>query len=330
MVRNEADVIETFVRYHCAIVDRMIVVDHLSADATPEILAALADEGLPLEIVRESRPDMAQSEVTSRWMRHAARERGADRVLPLDADEFLALEGGGDVRDALAALPGNGAHRVPWRTYVPRPEDPSDAPHLLARVQYRRRTEPKRYFKVIAPAGLASRDDVVLKIGNHRLLELSGRSTRKIDDTETEGLFLGHFPVRSAAQLATKALLWPAWLANPDRPDKAVPHYRELFDRFKRGDPSARELMEMALNYPIHDFEEGEWPELEHAPIALPGGGLELRHASGAPASPVAVLADCAERLAAELAEVKRAARRPPMRSWLTRMRPTRWTPPSH
>ena len=88
-------------RGFCAIVDRMIVVDHLSADATPEILAALADEGLPLEIVRESRPDMAQSEVTSRWMRHAARERGADRVLPLDADEFLAVEGGDDVRSAL-------------------------------------------------------------------------------------------------------------------------------------------------------------------------------------------------------------------------------------
>lgn len=267
---------------------------------------------------------MAQSEVTSRWMRHAARECGADRVLPLDADEFLGVEGGGDARGILESLPGEAVHRIPWRTYVPRPEDASDAPHLLARIQHRRLVEPKTYYKVAVPACLAARDEVALKIGNHRLLDLSGARPRKIAASDVARLFLGHFPVRSAAQMATKALLWPAWLANPDRPDNAIPHYRALFERFKRGDvPTPRDLMELALNYPIHDFAEGEWPELEHAPIEPAGGELALRYAR-APVDPIAVLADCAERLAAELAEAKRAARELPRRGWRPFSRPVR------
>ncbi len=44
MVRNEEDIIETFVRYHSGAVDRMIIVDNGSTDRTPEILALIRDE----------------------------------------------------------------------------------------------------------------------------------------------------------------------------------------------------------------------------------------------------------------------------------------------
>ena len=104
MVRDEADLIESFVRYHCEMVDHMLVVDHLSSDATPQILDALVAEGLPLTRVRENRADMAQAEVTSHWMRRTARDQDADWVLPLDADEFLAAEGDKDPRDLLHGL----------------------------------------------------------------------------------------------------------------------------------------------------------------------------------------------------------------------------------
>ena len=41
MVRNEADVIEAFVRHHAGLVDELIVVDHRSIDGTDELLREL-------------------------------------------------------------------------------------------------------------------------------------------------------------------------------------------------------------------------------------------------------------------------------------------------
>src|SRR5690349_15127087 len=47
--RNEADIIETFVRHHAALADRMIIIDNAGTDETSRILRSLAAEGLPLE-----------------------------------------------------------------------------------------------------------------------------------------------------------------------------------------------------------------------------------------------------------------------------------------
>ena len=48
MVRNEADVIEWWIRYNLRVLDCLRVVDHQSLDNTVEILEALRDEGLPI------------------------------------------------------------------------------------------------------------------------------------------------------------------------------------------------------------------------------------------------------------------------------------------
>ena len=53
MVRNEADIIEAFVRHNAAVLDALVVVDHGSVDGTREILFALRDEGLPLAIEQD-------------------------------------------------------------------------------------------------------------------------------------------------------------------------------------------------------------------------------------------------------------------------------------
>ena len=50
IVKNEADIIEAFVRHTHAWVDHHLVFDHDSTDGTREILQALRAEGLPLEL----------------------------------------------------------------------------------------------------------------------------------------------------------------------------------------------------------------------------------------------------------------------------------------
>jgi len=45
-VRNEADIVEAFVRHNLVLLDGIAIVDHASVDATPDILRVLKDEGL--------------------------------------------------------------------------------------------------------------------------------------------------------------------------------------------------------------------------------------------------------------------------------------------
>ena len=52
MVRNEADVIESFVRHCLSFADFIFVVDHMSVDDTGDILKALMQEGLPVMVRR--------------------------------------------------------------------------------------------------------------------------------------------------------------------------------------------------------------------------------------------------------------------------------------
>jgi hypothetical protein len=40
-VRNEADIVEAFVRHNLVLLDGIAIVDHASVDATPDILRAL-------------------------------------------------------------------------------------------------------------------------------------------------------------------------------------------------------------------------------------------------------------------------------------------------
>src|SRR5438067_7755764 len=166
-VRNEADVVELFIRYHAPLLDRHLVVCHLSQDASADIVRRLIDEGLPLELREISDAVFRQSVVATALMKELAAQEPGAWVLPLDADEFVV---GGDVRSVLAAQPRDRPASLPWRTYVPRPEDDESERHLLRRVQYRREPEAPLQHKVVVSSELALDRSVRLSIGAHKLL----------------------------------------------------------------------------------------------------------------------------------------------------------------
>lgn len=95
MVKNEMDIIESFVRHTLTFADRMIIADHQSTDRTRDILGQLQAEGLPIVIETIYTARYAQAEVTTRLMHEAADVYDADLILPLDADEFIVPRGGG-------------------------------------------------------------------------------------------------------------------------------------------------------------------------------------------------------------------------------------------
>jgi hypothetical protein len=255
MLRNEADIVEAFVRHNLTILDRLLVVDHGSVDGTSEILAALAREGLPLSVQRDERGPQFQSEIITQQCR-VAFERGADFVFALDADEFVKARSTALLGDALRAVPP-GLHAVAhWHTYVP--DFAASVPaHPLGLARRRLVLERHGLHKVIVARHFAAEPASVVAGGNHLVLPYASdtapaqpvRHARLSADI----VAIAHLPVRSGRQLADKVRIgWLAHLAaRRSNPDLAF-HWRELYEALPDGQAyTPEQLADIASNYGI-------------------------------------------------------------------------------
>ena len=93
-VRNECDIIESFVRHNAAFLDCFYILDHRSTDATPVILRKLADEGFPVLLSREDRGIFYQSATMTRPIRHALDDYPWDFIIPSTPTNFSAFPTG--------------------------------------------------------------------------------------------------------------------------------------------------------------------------------------------------------------------------------------------
>ena len=256
MLRNEADVVESFVRHNLSLLDGLLVVDHGSSDGTSEILDALVVEGLPLEVERDASVGYLQSEIMTRTVRHAFARHGADFVFALDGDEFLRIARRDLLDGVLATLP-HGLHAaMQWQTYVPEFDNASPAPgNVLVRAKRRLAEERHGLHKVIVARAFADTPDAVIAVGNHVVLPSARHSVAeqpvKHARIAAEVVALAHLPVRSARQLTNKIVI--GWLAHcaarRSNADLAF-HWRELYQELADGQPpSVERLRAIAANY---------------------------------------------------------------------------------
>ena len=139
MVKNESDVIETFVRHNVRFVDAMLIIDNGSTDGTRAILASLTREGLPVVVYDDPRPGYVQSERMTALYGEALRYFAPDGLLMLDADEFLRVDSRSALDAALASVPPGHYGIIPWQTFVLRTEDQQDdTVSCLERMRWRR------------------------------------------------------------------------------------------------------------------------------------------------------------------------------------------------
>jgi hypothetical protein len=199
LVRDEADVVDTWLRYHLARgVDLVIATDHRSADGTSDVLRDHERDGRVV-VLREDAEVMRQAEWVTRMARRAATEHDADWVVPSDADE-LWWPRRGSFDEILDAVPARfGVVRGLMRHFVLRPGDDP----FFERMTFRARPTADLTSPYHAQVKIAHRavPDAVVSVGNH---DVEGTGLRLLREWFPFEVF--HFPVRDERQLEAKFL----------------------------------------------------------------------------------------------------------------------------
>ncbi|MEP7183719.1 MAG: glycosyltransferase family 2 protein [Betaproteobacteria bacterium] len=210
MVRNEADIVEAFVRHNLTRLDGLIVVDHGSADDTVKILVALAREGLPVSVLANAMPGYAQVEITTSAVRHAFARTAADFVFPLDADEFIKAPSRAAMERALAAIPPRTHGLMTWHTYLPDFGRPYRDVIASARGARRLPEERHQHGKVVVGRHFTTTPRAVIASGNHGVVPWHGA---RFEDLEPHHVIaagdiaIAHLPFRNAPQFVAKTVI---------------------------------------------------------------------------------------------------------------------------
>lgn len=242
MVRNEADIIESFVRHAASFADKLYIVNHASTDGTYEILQQLAAEGLPLSVQQFSESEQAQAEVMTDLMEQAF-AAGGDFVLPLDADEFLLPDGGQDMawcREALLSVcrPAD-IYQLPWVTYQTAEE--YHGQQFILSMESQRESRPEELGKLLLGREAWERTGFRLSQGNHHALLPATDGLQRLKPLPLNGVHLAHFPWRSSDQAASKAAVgWLANVAKYSRQTNLANHWRKGFYRLLAGEKMVR------------------------------------------------------------------------------------------
>ena len=243
MVRNEADIVEAFVRHNLTVLDGMVIVDHASSDATSRILAALGGERLPIVVKRSDHPGYLQAELMTGITREAFAHGRADVVFPLDADEFLRVPSRAALEAAIAALPIGHIGRASWPTYVP---DLAPGPaDIAARLRGARRWPAPLPLpdvmagKAVVTSAFAITPAATLRMGNHGVMLGHDPAVAPVVphvDLPPSVVEVCHVPIRSVPQFVVKMTVKRLARVAAGRDYLDGSPMREAVDAIRRGD----------------------------------------------------------------------------------------------
>jgi hypothetical protein len=259
VVKNEADIIEAFVRHTRAWTDHHLVFDHDSSDGTREILRALQAEGLPLTLFSDDQLGNLQQARSNHLTRLALDRFAADWICPLDADEFVSGPSRPALEQALQQCGPDQAVTLPLLDYCTTDQDDPTETNPAMRLRYSRpHLSPTR--KIFVPRQLAADPAVLAGKGSHALY----RHNEALPGSPLpEGWHLAHLALRSPQHQALRVML--AELQKLSRGHAAAGldvHYR-LGYQLLAEDPA---LFFKTLSPPVSS--------LRLRPIAYAGGAL--------------------------------------------------------
>lgn len=201
--KNEADIIEAFVRLNAKVCDAFFFADD-STDHTRTIIDRLADEGYELHYLPRvvSEGEHNQPHASQLHLTYVADLLNPDWIFFLDADEIIVADDKASVIEEISELEPSSYLAAAWHTYVPASLGYFSADSPLSECfAPRAETEPI-YTKVSIPGPLAR--VVSTTAGNHGVTSLIGLRPSEVP---ARSYFLAHFPVRSVEQIVVKNLI---------------------------------------------------------------------------------------------------------------------------
>jgi glycosyl transferase family 2 len=301
MVRDEGDVIETFVRHNLNFLDGLAIIDHGSFDGTREILVKLQSEGLPLRIVPDGDAAFFQSRRMTEVTRETLQRENADFVFALDADEFLKIESRARLERALAVVPPGLHALVHWFTYIPDDFEASGGAFGSGHLWWRLKRERHAVHKIVVGRGLLTQPGAYITDGNHSVSMTGAEKPPAHARLPSDVAAYAHCPVRSREQLEGKVVIgYLADLAAQAPGREFAHHWGDLYKELRAGAAFTPErLRKIACNYtlPRSKWRPIDELELVEDPVSL---AVELRYAADARPDTLRRLMHFAEGLIAQ------------------------------
>ena len=203
IVKNEEDIIESFIRYNMKVLDQIFLVDNGSTDGTLNIIKSMIHEGFAINLTQKT-GEFDQIEIMNELLSTVIDGEYitlADFIIPLDADEFLVSTGLNiNPREIISELPRDQLYMIRWKNYIPESTE-----HIYCFVPFAmsicRSDEFEEVEKILIPAAIVHEGFVMIN-GNH-----DAYAPYNIIRCKCNQLRIAHYPIRNQYQFILKNVL---------------------------------------------------------------------------------------------------------------------------
>lgn len=206
-VKDEADVIESFVRYNMNVLDGMVISDNCSNDNTLKILKKLKDEGYNIDILEDTNRYFDQNKVRRRLFEYTRDKYKPDFIFPLDADEFIGTYTDRNPREIIEKLDKSNVYRYKMQNYVFIPNMDLGELFIPNRLVNIRKFIPNERisYKCFLSDDIYRRN-IELYMGSHKIKFLDESEEAPVIILDDNELVVAHYPIRSKEQTMNKCI----------------------------------------------------------------------------------------------------------------------------